>query len=101
MAIVDDVMTLENGADSREDYACAMQRTINDGSGWSLQGSFGRSMMAAIEAGDCMLGLKPTQDYWGNGIPSRTMVAEGTKGSRAYVVARNGEDWAAMLEAAE
>jgi hypothetical protein len=36
--------------------------------------------------------------YYGNRIPSRNEVKEGTKGSRGYVVAAMGEDWAKMLE---
>lgn len=67
---------------------------------WSLQGSYGRAMMQAIEAGTCMLGHEPAQDYWGNRIPSRTEVEAGTKGSREFVVAARGEDWAVMLEGA-
>jgi hypothetical protein len=97
---LDDVRTLEEdeGA-SPEDEALAMQRAINSGM-WSLQGSYGRSMMAAIEAGTCMLGKTPARDYWGNLIPSRDMVAEHTNGHRSFVVDRMGEEWAVMLEGA-
>ena len=96
----DDIDTLEGNEDaSREDEACARQRAINAGM-WSLQGSYGRSMMAAIEAGDCMLGEHDARDYWGNHIPSRSQVQAGTKGSREFVVEHNGEAWAAMLDAA-
>lgn len=99
MSTFDDIMTVEQGAETEEDYYTALQRTINQGTGWKLQGSFGRTMMDAIEAGRCMLGTRPTIDYWGNRIPSRFEVQEGTKGSRRYVIARCGEDWADMLEA--
>ena len=58
-------------------------------------------MMDAIENGDCMLGLNDCRDYYGNYIPSRSQVQEGTKGSRSYVVEQNGEDWAVMLETVE
>jgi hypothetical protein len=48
-------------------------------------------MMAAIEEGRCLLGPQPAQDAWGNRIPSRTEVEPGTKGSREFVAARQGE----------
>lgn len=95
-----DIETLECDEDaSHEDEVVSLQRAINDGM-WSLQGSYGRSMMAAIEAGDCMLGPNPARDYWGNFIPSRTQVKAGTKGSREFVVNAHDEEWALMLEAA-
>jgi hypothetical protein len=97
---LDDVHTLECDelADEREE-AVAIQRAINSGL-WSLQGSYGRAMMAALEAGICMLGEKPARDYYGNRIPSRDEVKPGTKGSRKLVVDRRGEEWARMLEVA-
>jgi hypothetical protein len=89
-----DVETLECDEDAtHEERAKALQRAINSGM-WSLQGSYGRSMMAAIEAGDCLLGKEDCRDYYGNHIPSRSQVKEGTKGSRAFVVAQHGEAWA-------
>lgn len=97
---LEDIRVLEEDDEaSEEDEALSLQRAINDGM-WSLQGSYGRSMMAAIESGACMLGPKPARDYWGNYIPARDGVVSGSKGSRAYVVAHRGEEWAVMLEAA-
>lgn len=97
---LDDINTLECDEDASEEAeALALQRAINSGM-WSLQGSYGRTMMGAIEAGTCMLGTKPARDYFGNLIPSRDMVQEGTKGSREFVVEQRGEEWAAMLDAA-
>jgi hypothetical protein len=40
--------------------------------------------MAAIEAGECMLGEQGHRDYWGNRVPSRYEVEPGTKGSVEY-----------------
>jgi hypothetical protein len=98
---LNDIQMIEGEVEGDEmDEALALQRAINSGSAWSFQGSYGRAMMSAIEAGACMLGVKPARDYWGNFIPSRDMVQEGTKGSRQYVVDRMGEEWAEMLEAA-
>lgn len=101
-SLVNDVMSLEGGTiDSIEDAACVMQRVINDGNGWRMQGSMGRSMMEAIRAGECMLGKVEHIDYYNNTIPSRYSVKDGTSGSRSFVVKHRGEEWAAMLEAAE
>jgi hypothetical protein len=94
---IDDALTIEQGADSALAYYVAIQRAINSGSAWSLQGSFGRTMMEAIESGYCMLGEVPAHDYWGHRIPSRDEVMAGTKGSRDFVVRRMGEDWAEAL----
>lgn len=96
-SMYDDVMAIENQEGEQAEYYAAIQRQINAGN-WSLQGSFGRTMMGAIEGGYCMLGTKPARDYWGNRIPSRSEVQEGTKGSRGWVVNAMGEDWAAEME---
>ena len=103
MSIVNDILDLHDARDSttHEEEAARMQRIVNDGNGWRMEGSMGRSMMAAITAGDVMLGKKAMRDYYGNHIPARDQVEPGTKGSRAYVVAEHGEEWARMLEAAE
>ena len=95
---LDDVRVIEEDDAPIEEEAASVQRAINSGM-WSLQGSYGRQMMEFIEAGLCMLGEKPARDYWGNFIPSRSMVQEGTKGSRGYVAAARGGDWVEMLEA--
>ena len=93
-----DILNIEGEAGSSEDYYTSLQSAINIGSAWRFQGSYGRTMMEAIEAGFCMLGLQSSSDYWGNYIPSRFEVKEGTKGSRQYVIDNMGEDWANMLE---
>jgi hypothetical protein len=51
-------------------------------------------MMEAINDGKCLLGLKATKDYWGNTIPSRLQVKDGTKGSWEYVKQQSGGGWA-------
>lgn len=99
MIELDDILAIEGEAETEEDYFLAIQRAINSGT-WGLQGSFGRTMMAAIENGDCMLGERGARDYWGNYIPSRTEVQDGTKGSAGFVADRRGADWVQMLEAA-
>ena len=62
------------------DYS-EMQRLIDNGSVWEMEGSMGRYAMALLECGACMLPKKEHRDYYGNRIPSRYDVKEGTKGS--------------------
>ena len=83
-----------------EEYYLSIQRAINSGSAWSFQGSYGRAMMEAIREGFCMLGQSDARDYYGNHIPSRSQVKEGTKGSYEFVAAAMGEDWAEMMRCA-
>jgi hypothetical protein len=93
-----DIHAIETDDDTTEEgYYLALQRAINSGTAWSFQGSYGRAMMDAIKAGACMLGKTPARDYYGNRIPSRDEVQEGTKGSYAYVSRANGEEWADMM----
>ena len=40
--------------------------------------------MNLIEQGLCVLGKEGHTDYWGNYVPSRYEVEEGTKGSEQY-----------------
>lgn len=75
-------------------YYSVLQAAINGGTAWSLQGAYGRELMAAITNGFCMLGEKATTDYYGNVIPSRDDVKPGTKGSYEYVARLQGEMWA-------
>jgi hypothetical protein len=70
-----------------DDLTC-MQDLIDSGQAWQLEGSIGRQCMAAIEAGECMLGEVGHRDYWGNYVPSRYEVEPGTKGSKEYMEAR-------------
>lgn len=101
MITLNDIETIEGLDDeaTEEDYYHSMQRTINSGM-WGLQGSYGRAMMDAISAGRCMLGRDQATDYYGNTIPSRDDVKQGTKGSYGFVLKTMGTEWAdLMLEA--
>ena len=93
-----DVMNIEGEAESADDYYISIQRAINSLSAWSMQGSMGRAMMEALLSGQCMLGLKPTADYYGHRIPSRFEIEPGRMGSRQFVIDRAGEEWADQLE---
>jgi hypothetical protein len=89
-----DVNNIEfDGEVDEVEYYVSLQRAINSGM-WGLQGSYGRAMMDAINAGKCLLGLKDAKDYYGNVIPSRLHVKEYTKGSWDYVKERSGMVWA-------
>lgn len=94
---LDDVNAIEGHAGSQLEYCAAIQRAINAGM-WSLQGSYGRAMMQAIEEGRCMLGPVASRDYWGNQIPARSNVQDGTMGSKGFVAKQCGEDWAEKMD---
>lgn len=95
---INDINTIECDEEASElDYYLSIQRAINSGM-WGLQGSYGRSMMDAISSGYCLLGTSRARDYYGNTIPSRDDVKEGTKGSVTFVCDRMGEDWLMAME---
>ena len=100
MIDLDDIDMIEGETTcTMEEYYFAIQKAINGGA-WSMQGSYGRAMMEAITSGHCMLGRDQCRDYYGNTIPSRDDVQQGTKGSYNYVIKHNGLEWAdTMLEA--
>jgi hypothetical protein len=77
------ILDFENATD-HETAVKAMQRAINNGTVWHMQGSMGRAAMDMIRAGDCVLGTKAHRDYWGNIVPSRFDVKPGTVGSLEY-----------------
>ena len=58
-----------------------MQFLIDSGVAWKMEGSVGRYAMHLIECGACMLPKKAHRDCYGNYIPSRDELKEGTKGT--------------------
>lgn len=99
MLTLADINNIETEEDIDEvEYYQSIQRAINAKS-WSFQGSYGRVMMQAISDGKCLLGREATHDYWGNKVPSRHGVKEGTKGSEGYVYERSGSAWLRLMEA--
>jgi hypothetical protein len=58
-----------------------MQNLIDKGLAWKMEGAIGRSAQMFLESGACMLPTKRMRDYYGNVIPSRYDVKQGTKGS--------------------
>lgn len=73
------------------------QKLIVSGGAWHLEGAFGRSAMALIEMGQAVVGSEPRTDYWGNTVPARHMLEEGTKGTFGYVRKRSGADFERWL----
>ena len=74
-----------------------IQRLINTGMAWRMEGAIGRECMRAIEAGRAMLGTEAHRDYYGNIAPSRYDVVAGTKGSFDFVVENAGMDHAQAM----
>jgi hypothetical protein len=58
-----------------------MQSMIESGMVWSMEGSMGRYAMELLQCGACMLPKKSYRDYYGNKIPSRDELKDGTKGT--------------------
>ena len=85
----------ETNADQRTTYE-AVQRAINGGKAWKFQGNLGRTLMAAIEAGYCLLGQHATTDFYGSHIPSRSKLQQ-DQGSRD--TSHTKVRWAAQMEA--
>jgi hypothetical protein len=99
MLTIADINNIESDEHVSEiEYFKSIQRAINSGM-WGLQGSYGRTMMDAISSGYCMLGNNAARDYYGNTIPSRTQVQEGTKGSYDFVADAMGAEWADEMAA--
>lgn len=97
---LNDVYAIEGEVEvTEQEYFLSVQRAINGGM-WSLQGSYGRTMMDAIKSGRCLLGPGPAQDAYLNRIPGRTEVKDGTTGSWSFVADEMGEDWATAMEGA-
>ena len=65
----------------REHGYIDMQKAIDTGIIWCMEGSAGREAMRLLECGACMLPKVAHRDYYGNRIPSRTDLKEGTKGT--------------------
>lgn len=82
----------------------SIQKRIDDGSIWKFEGSMGREAMRLLEMGVCMLPKESTSDYYGNTIPSRDVLKNGTKGTfgnaqRFWEDVLNGEFYLEPVEA--
>ena len=65
----------------RELGADFLQKLINTGQAWHLEGSVGRQCMDALRSGMCMLPKKSFTDAYGNRIPSRDELKQGSMGT--------------------
>lgn len=75
-------LTVEQITELQKQYGMTqMQDYINSGMAWKLEGSVGRTAMAMLESGACMLPEVQCKDYYGNTVPSRNDLREGTKGT--------------------
>ena len=95
---LNDIDNIESNDCSEDEYYVSIQNAINSGM-WGLQGSYGRTMMEAINSGACLLGKSRARDYYGNVIPSRDDVKVGTKGSYDFVADAMGVEWADQMAA--
>lgn len=89
--MVDHIMRMEGGEASEDEGRHAMQQMVNSGTAWKLQGSYGRAAMDMISNGHIALGHQGHRDYYGNYVPSRHEVQEGTKGHASFVRAAGNE----------
>lgn len=91
---LEDVLTIEEDADATlEQEVQAIQRAINSGAAWNLQGSYGRTAMNYIENGYCTVGLVAHKDFYGNTVPSQDQLEAGTKGTIEYCRAQQPDYW--------
>lgn len=58
-----------------------IQEQINNGRVWHLEGAVGRYAMSLLTSGVCMLPKKFHRDSYGNQVPSRDVLKQGTKGT--------------------
>jgi len=61
-----------------------------------MEGSMGRSAMGCLEAGACMLPKVVYSDYYGNRIPARQELKDGSKGTYS-----NSRDFWEKVESGE
>lgn len=63
-----------------------LQKMIDTGMAWHMEGSYGRMAMDALRSGACMLPRTSRKDAYGGIVPSRFQVKKGTTGSYANSV---------------
>lgn len=83
---VDSFLAFENGLLSEKETIEFFQDLIDSGQAWRLQGNYGRTAMAMIRSGQCLLGPVGHRDAYGNYVPSRDEVQPGSPGSQEFVL---------------
>jgi hypothetical protein len=58
-----------------------LQKDINSGQVWLMEGFYGRQANDALESGACFLPEERRRDYYGSTVPSRNDLEPGTKGT--------------------
>jgi hypothetical protein len=71
MPKANDFISYEEGKMSSEKERKFFQKMVNDGSVWSLQGSYGRRAKDLLDAGEIDYPKKKTYDAYGNPIPTQ------------------------------
>lgn len=91
-------MTIERITELQKEYGLTKaQNLLNAGDLFKFEGSVGRSADDMLESGILILPEEVTYDYYGNAIPPRSAVKEGTKGSVGLAIefwseVENGND---------
>jgi hypothetical protein len=91
------MITIERIIELQKEYGLTnVQTLIDSGQIWKFEGSVGRSTSDMLEAGILFLGEERTSDYYGNTIPARTDLKDGTKGTlgnaqRFWELVENGD----------
>jgi len=80
--LVDDIMDYETGEMSEAQLKKFFQKLVDTGQAWKLQGSYGRTASAMLNAGFIKFPKKKTYDYYGNPIPMRKKVQTKLKGGK-------------------
>jgi hypothetical protein len=76
------MITIERITEMQESYGLThAQDMVNNGSIWGFEGSVGRAANNMLESGALMLPQQRNTDYWGNTVPSRDDLVDGTKGT--------------------
>lgn len=66
----------------QKDYGFSeMQKLIDSGVVWKMEGHLGREAIDNLRSGACFLGRQSFDDYYGNRIPAIHEVEPGTMGS--------------------
>lgn len=77
--------------------AIEIQKMINSGLVWKLEGGFGIETTILLQEGKVMLGKKQTKDAYGNTIPSRNDLLKGSIGTKKFVEQKMGKKYADKL----